>query len=449
MKVQILSTATAACCCIVLGSAGAAFAQTEPAPAPKSALGAVSRALTDGALERKGIAILGWAEGTAAISDNDSDSLSPGGFFNQDAGLNLNQVGLMLCRTTGCPPEVFGPGPLANRIGPFPGPKRDTFDIGFNVTALYGEDVQFLRTLGFDDYDFDEDDDNKLAITQAFVDIQTPLLAGTSFLVGSFQTSLAGDIGYPFNPPNWFATKTYAFQHGPAKHVGVLAQTVLPTSPEFGLLSVEYGLVRGWNNWEDANDDVDFIGGLRYRSPDFRTWVDFEIITGNGENDFGPGAATGGSPYFALSSTGEELRRTVAFLVLTQQLANDLSLGVETTYGVQEGGDVAAGPMFIVEDASWYGANVSLRKQLNPKVAVAARAEWFKDEEGAHVLWAGSPGSIAAVTGNVEWQVHPHLRLRGEVRYDTFEGDDGAAPIFDEGQADDQAAAYFNVFVPF
>ena len=422
-------------------------AHAEPPPSP---YGAVFRSITGGALTDQKITVLGWAEATAAISDNTGNSLSPGGFLTDSEGLTFNQLGLMLCGGAGCIPQAFGPAKVAARVGPFPGPAVERVTVGFNVTAVVGEDAGLFRITGFDgDIGFDRDRDVQIAFTQAFVDVSLPIGEGTSVLIGSFHTSLANEIGYSFDPPNGFVTKTYAFQHGPAKHVGVLAQTLLPTSPSFGLLSVEYGLVRGWNNFDDPNGNLDVIGGVRYRSPDMRTWVDVEAIYGDGNNEFGPGPSRGGAPFFALSSTGEYLSRFAGYLVVTHKVDDLTDVAFEATYGSQEGGDLAPSPIFITRDAEWYGANVSAKRKLSPRLTLGARAEVFRDAQGAHVLWAGSPGTATALTGSAQWQLTPALRLRGEVRHDWFDGRPGARPLFDEGRSNRQLAAYLNLFAAF
>lgn len=421
----------------------------EPAPSSPAAnpAGALARAVLGDSLESHKVMLLGWGEVSAVASTNDSKDVSPAAFFNTERGLNLNQLGVMLCSGRACPPFSFGPGAAVhNRVGPFPGPTPDHVTVDFNVTAVYGQDVQFLKLSGLDgDLRFDRDKDLKLALTQAFVDIQLPFLKGTSVMVGSFQTPLENDIGYPFNPPNWFATHTYGFQHGPAKHVGALAQTRIASGPA-GHFSVDYGVVLGWNDWSNRNKDLDFIGGLRWRSADMRTWIDIEAIYGNGANDFGPGPGRGGSPYFALSSTGKYLGRLSSFLTVSHAFNPKFQMALEASYGQQEAGDVAFVPWAITRKARWYGANVAARYVLTDRVSLNSRAEWFTDETGAHALWAGVGGDVYAATGNVEYQITPAIRLRAEARYDIH---DGPGRLFDNFTKDQQLTGLLNAFILF
>lgn len=415
---------------------------------PYNPNGALFRTITNGAFDEAKFTVLGWASTTAIGATHGNSNLSPGAFFNQDDGLNFNQLGLMACGGTGCPPFAFGPQTnIMSRIGPLPIPRNDGITLGYNVTLLYGEDAQFLRTSGIDDFTSDLTDETRFAIPQAFIDIGLPIADGASLLLGSWQTSLANDIGYPFTPPNWFVTHTYGFQHGPAKHVGGLFSVKIPTPEQFGLLSLEAGVVCGWNNLDDCETHV--MGGARWRSPDLRTWIDLEFIFGDGEND-APGASLGGSPYIAVSSTGSSLDRMSVFLTGTHQVNEKLQLGFEASYGEQEGGDVALAPVFITRDSEWYGLNVSGRYKLSDTLHVAGRFEWFRDENAAHVLWSSTGatgGDVYALTAGLEWQATRHLRIRPEIRYDVYDG--GGPGLFAGGTEDEQLVGLVNATINF
>jgi len=443
--VLVLGIGLGACLSTSLVAAQDSDAAKGPPPRPA---GALSRAFLGDWLEKHKIMLFGWSELSGVVSTNDSGDVSPAAFFNTQRGINLNQIGLTLCSGRACPPFSFGPASaIHNRIGPFPTPKSRRFSIDFNVTAMYGQDIQFLKLKGLDgDFNFDRDSVRKFAIPQAFLDIYVPLLGGTSVIVGSFQTPLGNDIGYPYNPPNWFVTHTYAFQHGPAKHVGALAETALPALPGGSRLAVDYGVVLGWNDWADRNGNLDVLGGLRWRSADMHTWADLEAIYGDGNNDFGPAAGRGGAPYFALSSKGKYLGRLSTFLTVSHIFSTHFQAALEASYGQQAAGDVKVTPFAVTETARWYGANLGARYALNNQIAFNGRAEWFRDEKGAHALWAGVSGSVYAITANAEWQAIAALRLRAEARYDVHAG---PGELFDHYTKDDQFTGLLDAFVLF
>ncbi len=411
--------------------------------------GRLFRAIAGDTLENDyEIAVLGWAQATALYSGNETDDVSPQGFFNTEDSFNLNQIGLMFCRGDGCPPLQFGPKHnVINRIGPWPGPRHDEFDIGFNVTAIYGKDSRFFGTDGLDDFNFDDDSDEKLSIPQWYLDSYLPVLDGTSILVGSFFAPRASETAYPFDPPNWFNTHTYALQHGPGTHVGVLIESKLPIPRELGLLSIKFGPVLGWNNLDNRNNNLSFISGVSWRSLDFRTWVDIVTTYGDGADDFSEGPGEGGSAYFALSSTGETLDRFAGYLEVLHNFSDTFQTVFQTTYGFQEGGDIAPSPIFITRDSAWYGANVNFRYVVQPGLNFNLRGEWFKDENAANVLWAGSPGDVYAMTANVTWQVEDFVRIRPEIRYDIYDGD--GLPLFANNTENEQFVAMVDVILQF
>ena len=414
--------------------------------------GRLFRSLFGDGLERNhGVAVLGWAEGSLIEANNSAgetllpkgfaESTLPQSFYSQAQGGNFNELGLMLCKRTGCLPSgIFPPDRnVLSRVGPLPGPRGERILVDWNATLLFGEDASFQKTKGFDDWRWDADRSAKLAITQWFVDLYLPLLDGTTLLLGSFQTPLENDIGYPFTPPNWFVTRTHAFVHGPAKHVGALAQSKLPIAPEYGLLSLEGGVVTGWNRLDLQNDDPHFLFGARWRSPDGKTAIDLEGIYGNGEDDFGDAVLIdgiarplgGGSPYLALSSSEAYLDRVALYLAMSHQFGPRLQGAIEATYGRQEGGDIgfAQGgpvpPFAITEDSPWYGLNAALRLMLRPNLHFNLRGDWFTDENGANVLWGSvgaSGGNVYAVTANLSWDPWRSLNIRPEIRYDVYDG---------------------------
>lgn len=417
---------------------------------PASPYGSLFRALAGDRLEREyGIAVIGFGHVTLAETNRDIASttlpqgrgrnIQPQGGLVQDEGLNLNQVGIEICRGAGCPPgRPLAPDPHRNVIGritPLPAPRGEDVIVDFNLSVLYGEDPFFWKTKGFDDWEWDADRQHKLAVTQWFVDIYLPVWEGVSLMLGSWQSPLANEIGYPFVPPNWFSARTYAFAVGPAKHVGALAEAKLPLAAEYGIASVSLGLVPGWNTIElgSGSKEPTVLLGARWRSPDMKTWLDFEAIYGNGEDDFGDTAVIdgiarplgGGTQYLALSSTDDFLARFVAYLSLVHTLNERASLAVESVYGFQEGGDLAPLPFAITRDSTFYGVNAALRYRLGEKLHTNLRAEWLRDENAANVLWSGvgaGGGDVYALSANLGWEPVPHLLVRPELKFDWYDG---------------------------
>jgi hypothetical protein len=400
-------------------------------------------------LQRNELALIGWASSTLVFNDDGTDGILPNGALSSDEGFHLNQLALMFCKGDGCLPSTkFSPKHnLLSRITPTPAPRSEEIDIGFNILAIYGTDSQFLRVSGFDDFDFDDNHDEKLSIPQWYLDVYLPYFDGMNIMVGSFMSPLAREIGYPFAPPRWFATASYELLFSPVKHVGVLTSIKLPTSRDFGLLSIEGGITTGWNSFDNRNGDLFYLAGLRYRTPNMQTGIDIELMYGNGADDFGEAPAKGGSQFFALSSTDKDLNRFAGNITLMHQFSPKLEGILELFYGSQEAGDIQPAPQFIIEDAEWYGSFVALRYQLNPNLHLNTRAEWVKDKVGANVQFAGSPGEVYALTTNLDWQINPYFNIIPELKYDRYDGN--GLPLFANKTENSQLLALVNLVFKF
>ena len=400
-------------------------------------------------LQRNELALIGWASSTLVFNDDGTDGILPNGALSSDEGFHLNQLALMFCKGDGCLPSTkFSPKHnLLSRITPTPAPRSEEIDIGFNILAIYGTDSQFLRVSGFDDFDFDDNHDEKLSIPQWYLDVYLPYFDGMNIMVGSFMSPLAREIGYPFAPPRWFATASYELLFSPVKHVGVLTSIKLPTSRNFGLLSIEGGITTGWNNFDNRNGDLFYLAGLRYRTPNMQSGIDIELMYGNGADDFGEAPAKGGSQFFALSSTGKNLNRFAGNITLMHQFSPKLEAILELFYGSQEAGDIQPAPQFIIEDAEWYGSFVALRYQLNPNLHLNTRAEWVKDKVGANVQFSGSPGEVYALTTNLDWQINPYFNIIPELKYDRYDGN--GLPLFANKTENSQLLALVNLVFKF
>ncbi len=419
------------------------FADSSPRPH-----GAGFRALFGDSLERKhNIGVLGYAHITAAKSNHDIEKtqlpqgrgrgVGPQGGTIQDEGLNLQHVGLIVCKGSACPPgHMFEPNRnVLSRVTPLPGPRGDNIIIDWAVTAHYGEDALFWSTKGFDDWAWNVPDKNRLALTEFFLDIYLPIGAGASVMLGSWHTPFALEIGKALVPPNMFSSRTYAFIAGPAKHVGLLTQFKLPLDPTRGHASLGFGIVGDWNSIDFGSGagGPSFLLTGYWRSPDMRTWFDIEMMYGNGEDDFGDskiidGIARprgGGSQYLALSSNNAYLDRFVAYVTATHTVDPRLMLLFESIYGYQEGGDLNPLPFAIVRDSAFYGASAGFRYKLHDRVHVGARFEWFADENAANVTWGGvgaTGGDVYALTASVGWEPHPNLLIRPELKFDAYDG---------------------------
>lgn len=371
-------------------------------------------ALLPGRLPAAGMELRGRAQLGGIVNDNSSDNVFPSGFLSFDEGFNLNRIDLIAEKRI-----VTNVKP---RIGPFPGSKPAQADWGFRTDLRYGTDAAITYGVD-DDLHINRNQDRLWLLPQWYLQAYLPWGAGASIILGSWFTPLGNEIGAPVDPPTSFYTHSYAFVYQPVKHVGAMGAVNLPVAPETGLWSLGLGLVQGWNNLRDNNDDKTLLFDLRWRSRDFKTWIDLENIVGYEQSEQGVTGQT--RPFNAVSTGGEELIRSMHSLTFRHQLDERRHFVLNAVYGYQEGGDLVADannpPGFlIVEDSRWYGLNLNYTHKIRNDSQLGFRAEWFKDESGAHALLPA--GDYYGITANLSWWPYKQLRLRPEVRYDRYSG---------------------------
>jgi len=177
------------------------------------------------------------------------------------------------------------------------------------------------------------------------------------------------------------------------------------------------------DNLQDNNDDKTLLFDLRWRSPDFKTWVDLENIIGNEQSENGVTDQT--RPFNALSSRGEKLLRHMHSLTLTHRLNKQKRIAVNTVFGAQQGGDVVADshnpPGFLItKDSEWFGVNLNYYNRFRKDTQLGVRVEWLRDAQGAHALLP--EGDYYSLTANLSWWPNKKLRIRPELRFDSYDG---------------------------
>lgn len=398
---------------------------TASVQAAENPQGSLARSLLGDALEQSGIKIHGWMQAGLIANDNGTDDVSKQAFFNSDEGLNLNQLALVI--------EKPVKSNVVSRATPTPAPMPEEFDWGFKITSIYGKDVNYFKTYGWDEdlgvNDITDGDEEAFAVAQAYLEFYMPVMGGSNLMVGIFHTPLENEIGFPLPSPapTEFYSRTYAFMAGPAKHAGALYSFKVPSAPGGNILGFELGLVQGWNNLQDTNNDKDLIANLRWRSADMSYWVDWENIYGNGANDSFANCGCG-SPYPTATAPGEEANRYATYLTVSKVLNPNNRVALEMTYGEQEKAALNGG-----NDAQWYGANINWYHRLSSSSTWNTRLEWFNAEDAANVALTGaaagkgpgqwSTGNFYALTTNWTWFPSPALRIRPELRYDVQDSD--------------------------
>jgi len=287
---------------------------------------------------------------------------------------------------------------------------RHNWEFGGRADVFYGTDYFFTTSLGLEtrrngSQEWNSEDGPRgggnaalygLAMPQLYAEVYAPLLEGMSIKMGHFYSILGHES--VMAPENFFLSRSYVKQYGePFTHTGMLA-TLDATSN----LQVSAGFTRGWDNWEDTNDDLGALGGIAIFSDDRRSSLAFAIHTSDED------------------ANGRD-NRTIYSLVLTKQLTDRLTYIAQHDFGLQENGRLSKS--FQLEQAQWYGINQYMIYQVSNCLAAGMRVEWFGDTDNARVLSVpvdsvSYGGNYTALTLGLNWKPTSCVTVRPEARWD-------------------------------
>lgn len=232
---------------------------------------------------------------------------------------------------------------------------------------------------------------------QVFGEAWLPVGNGLSLKAGRFYSFIGGE---GFTSDELFF---YSFGVGetfgvPYTFTGLLAETQLLEH-----LKLRVGLTRGWDNWEDNNDDLGLLLGLNWQLSE-RTSLALALHTGD-EDDAGNN------------------NRLVSSLVLKHQLTDRLLYRLACLSGMQD--DLVANASGSFDDAQWYGINQQWLYSINEKWKAGLRFEWYRDDDNATIAESFGIPSLLTTGGNyfeftagVQWWPLPNVVLRPEARWD-------------------------------
>jgi len=349
-------------------------------------------------LESSGAQVYGWIQqGFAGNIDSPRDRVNFGtnyGWRSND--YRLNQAYLILENTL----EHEG-----------------KWNLGYRVDFLVGHDAPFFVANGlfssFTGFDstsgvgvdgpksFREVNRIGIDLPQFYLEAHLPRLlteGGIDIRAGKFYTYMGREV-YPGADTDFYSRAYENVYATPFTHTGVMA-TLHATST----LDVMAGIVRGWDVFVDNNDMVSFHGGLIWNSPDKRyNWTTVWIT--------GPEQPDNNRDY-----------RTLISSYLTAKLGPGdawlVSAGGHLGYESNGAVDAATGRK---KDAKWYGTTVNLFYNVDPKLRLGTRVEWFRDEQGTRTGQLGRPGFAANffdVTMGITYKPVRSVIIRPELRVD-------------------------------
>lgn len=302
------------------------------------------------------------------------------------------------------------------------------FALGGHIDLMYGTDWRFYINEGLEDRINSLGNDYGLAIPQAYVEVAFNRL---SVKMGQFAGILDYEVVPAIANPFYSHSLCYAFTV-PQLVTGVLADYKVSQR-----LSFLGGFHRGWMKWEDNNDDLDVMSGVKLSTYDQRSSIAYAISSGP-QDDAGV------------------QDRFVHSLVVKHQFTDRLQYILVHNLGNEDD----SGPGGT--DAEWYGVNQYFLYKINPRWTAGMRFEWLRDDDGVIVRgppaalgihgWPGFgyAGDFYEVTCGLSWRPHPNLLIRPELRWDWYDGLAGTPALpYDDGNRDDQFTAAFDAIITF
>ena len=285
----------------------------------------------------------------------------------------------------------------------------DRWDIGGRVDLLYGTDWVYAAARGLevtDDYSSRWNAQRYgLAMPQLYTEIYAPWGNGINMKLGHFY-AIEGYESVEATE-NFFYSHSYLFEYAePNTYTGLLGSTRL------GDFKLQAGMTRGFDNWDDNNNNESFIGGLSWASPNCRTNIALTASAGREQAD---------------PSTNI---RTLISLVIQQKLGDLWQYVIQYDYGNEPGAGVTNLSNGNPTVASWYGIDQYLFRTINQRWKAGMRFEWFRDENGSRVPNSGRTADYFELTTGANWTPNKHLTVRPELRWD-WTGTPGYYPFGD------------------
>ena len=252
----------------------------------------------------------------------------------------------------------------------------------------------------------------------------------------------AGILDYEAVPAvmNPFYSHSYSYGYTvPQLVTGLLGEYKL--TDQLALLA---GFHRGWLMFEDTNDTLDFMGGVKWNSANQRTKIAYAVSVGPQD------------PPGDFNQIPGDQDRFVYSLVIQQRLFERLQYVAVQNLGTEQNAPTTG------NTAEWYGLNQYFLYAINPCWNANLRVEWLRDDDGVRVAgpgnipgvyaWSGHgfAGNFYDVTAGLSWRPNGNLVIRPECRWDWYDGLAGPTGLpFDGGHDDHQFTAGIDAIITF
>jgi hypothetical protein len=281
---------------------------------------------------------------------------------------------------------------------------------------MFGLDTIYTQATGHWDQHLIGDRDlryYKIALPQLYAEIYAPIANGLTAKVGHFYSI----IGYESvaSPPNFFYSHSYSMKSSPFTHTGVLLS--YPVRGDFTLYS---GAVTGADNFDQDFGAWSYLGGFNWNSENKATSFALSVLNGD------------------VSETIND-NRTYLSAVLQHQITARVHYVLQHDHAWQANAFGTG-----TKTAHWYSIVQYLTYDIDDKLGVGLRGEWFRDQDGFRYS-AGEAGYYEVTLG-LNWKPLKWLTVRREVRYDWA---DSAIHAYDAGTKNNQFLAGADFVIQF
>jgi len=268
-------------------------------------------------------------------------------------------------------------------------PEKD-WGVGFHIAGDFGRTAELLREATLWGRSLHREPSAELR--EAFLTTTIPIGAGLGIKGGLFVTPLGTEIIPNPGAFNDNISRSFLFNLAiPFRHLGVLLNY-----PVHKMVGLSFGVVTGWDNPRDNNNQPSFLGGIAL-TPNDKISLATNLIYGAEQRPNGP-------------------KRFTIANVLTIKPIDPLAIALEYTFG-KEDKVTASG-----RDATWQGMAGIASYSWTDRFTTAMRAEWFNDRDGARIGGDAVTGrqnvTVGEVTFTGAYKFTKMLLGRAEVRQD-------------------------------
>jgi hypothetical protein len=250
--------------------------------------------------------------------------------------------------------------------------------------------------------------------TQVYLTYTAPVGSGINISAGKFVTLLGEEVIKTYNNLNYNESNDYIFTLGiPFTHTGVRANYVFNEK-----LAATMGLNNGWDDPANVNSGINMEGQVALTpDPAFSVLVNGtfgpdQANHGNSKRGVVDPIATWKTPITGLQFIGEYLYAHEDGPVAVSPFLTGVNAGPNP---IALFAPMSKGVTVIPHGVDWQAFAGYGVYDLNDKLQLALRGEWFRDSDGVRT---GLRQTLYEGTFTTSYKIADGLTLRGEYRHD-------------------------------